>query len=304
MNLLEQHSRKKITLGQDGNSLVFLLALNVISYILLSFIKVIYLVNDSTEDAFRAQVFSWLTVPAQPLTLATRPWSIITYMVAHFEFWDLFSSMCWMWLFGYILQQLTGNKKLIPIYIYGGVAGSITFLLLTNLVPAIRVNINSVYPLMGSGPAVMAIAIATTTLAPQYRLFSRLKIPLWWLTLVFVLIRIGTLGAGNYGHAAALLAGGLAGYVFIWQLQKGNDMGLWMNEFVNWIGNLFNPEKRNSFSPKEEFFYKTNQKPYEKIPHVTQQRVDELLDKINIKGYHSLTDEEKNFLKKASKEEL
>ena len=305
MNIIEQQSRRKVLLGQDGNSLVFLLAANVILFILLSFVKVVFLVNDSTADAFRGQVFSWLTVPAQPLVLASRPWSLLTYMFAHFEFWDLFSSMCWLWAFGYILQNLTGNKKLIPVYIYGGLAGSITFFLLSNLVPAIRININSVYPLMGAGPAVMAVAIATTTLAPQYSIFPQLKFPLWAITLVFVIIRIGTVGAGNYGHAAAMVAGGFIGFIFAWQLQKGNDWGQWMSEMVNWVNDLLNPnKKRQAFSPKDEFFYKANQKPFEKIPHVTQQRVDELLDKINIKGYNSLTEEEKNFLKKASKEDL
>ena len=226
-------------------------------------------------------------------------------MFAHFDFWDLFSSMCWLWAFGYILQNLTGNKKLIPVYVYGGLAGSITFFLLSNLVPAIRANLNSVYPLMGAGSAVMAVAIATTTLAPHYSIFPQLKFPLWAMTLVFVIIRVGTIGAGNYGHVAALAAGGGIGFLFAWQLQKGNDWGQWMSDMVNWMNDLFNPNKKSKvFSPKDEFFYKSNQKPFEKIPHVTQQRVDDLLDKINSKGYYSLTEEEKSFLKKASKEEL
>jgi len=37
---------------------------------------------------------------------------------------------------------------------------------------------------------------------------------------------------------------------------------------------------------------------------VTQQRIDEILDKINQKGYHFLTDEEKELLKRASEEDL
>ena len=305
MNILQKYSRKKVLLGQDGNSLVFLVAFNVIAYILLSFIKVVYLVSDSTEDVFRAQVFSWLTVPGQPLVFASRPWSLFTYMFSSFGFWDLFSSMCWLWAFGYILQGLTGNRRLIPVYVYGGVAGSVAFLLLVNLVPALRMNINSVYPLTGAGPAVMAVALATTILAPDYRIFPMLKFPLWALTLVFVIVRIGTVGPGNYGQAVALVAGGLIGALFAWQLQKGNDWGQWMSDAVNWVNDLFNPNKKRVFiSPKDELFYKANQKPFEKTPHVTQQRIDDLLDKINSKGYYSLSEEEKEFLKKASREQL
>ena len=305
MNILQQGSRKKILLGQDGNSLVFLLAINVILYIILSFTKVVYLLNNSTEDAFRAQVFSWITVPAAPTVFSSRPWSLLTYMFAHFSFWDLFSSMGWLWAFGFILQSLTGNRRLIPVYLYGGLLGSIAFLLSVNLIPAIRVNINSVYPLMGGGPAVMAVAIATTTLSPNYRIFPMLKLPLWGLTLFFVLIRLTTVGPGNFGQAIALLAGGLIGYIFAWQLQKGNDWGQWMSDVVNWADNLLNPNKKvYNFSPKDQLFYKATQEPFQKTPHVTQQRVDDLLDKINSRGYHSLTEEEKDFLKKASSEEL
>ncbi len=305
MNLLKQDSRRKILLGQDGNSLVILLAVNVVLYILLSFYKVIYLVNNSTEDSFRAQVFSWISVPAQPAVFATRPWTMITYMFSHFGFWDLFSSMAWLWCFGHILQSIAGNKRLIPVYLYGGFVASVAFLLSVNLIPAIRINVNSVYPLLGGGPAVMAVAVAATTLVPNYRIFPMLKFPLWALTAVFSIIRVSTVGPGNYGQAIALLTGGAMGFVFAWQLQNGNDWGQWMSDVVNWFNDLFNPyKKKHSFSPREELFYKANQKPFEKTPHVTQQRVDELLDKINSRGYYSLSDEEKDFLKKASKEEL
>jgi len=78
-----------------------------------------------------------------------------------------------------------------------------------------------------------------------------------------------------------------------------------MIKLANWTDDLFSPEKKHrSNTEKHRVFYKANQKPFEKTPHVTQQKVDELLDKINQKGYHLLTEEEKEFLKKASKEEL
>jgi len=305
MSLLQQNNRKKILLGQDGNSLVLLIIVNVIIFIFLSFIKIIYLVNNSTEEVFQAQVLNLLSVPAQPQVFATRPWALLSYMFVHGGIWELITSMLWLWGFGYIFQDLTGNKKLVPVYLYGGLAGSVFFLLTINLIPSLRENVNSVFPLAGAGPALMALAIATTALAPQYRIFPMINIPLWVLTAVFVFLEIGTSGSGNFGHIAALIAGGLMGYVFVWQLQKGNDWGQWMTDVVNWTDDLFNPKKKHiQESPSKQLFYKSNQKPFKKTPHVTQQRVDDLLDKINNKGYAALTDEEKEFLKKASREEL
>ena len=52
-------------------------------------------------------------------------------------------------------------------------------------------------------------------------------------------------------------------------------------------------------------FYKTgNQKPFVKRSIVTQQRIDEILDKINQKGYHLLSEEEKSILKRAGEIEF
>ena len=78
-----------------------------------------------------------------------------------------------------------------------------------------------------------------------------------------------------------------------------------MNNFFDWIGNLFNPDRpRKGKNIKEELFYKSSTKPYTKTPNITQERIDTILDKINQKGYHFLTDEEKELLRKASKEDL
>jgi hypothetical protein len=75
--------------------------------------------------------------------------------------------------------------------------------------------------------------------------------------------------------------------------------GIGMNRFFDWVNNLFNPNKPSK-KVKEELFYKSERKPYTKTPNLSQQRIDEILDKINQHGFHSLTTK-KRLLKKASK---
>lgn len=307
MSVLEQNSRRKMLLGQDGNSLTTLLIINAVAFVILNFVKIIYLVTGDTEAVFISQVLNWFTLPANPSIFATRPWTLITYMFTHYSIWLLISNLLWLWCFGYILQDLTGNRKIIPIYLYGGFVGGIFFLLTISAFPALKANINNMAALSGAGPATMALAISTTVLSPKYKIFPLIGggIPLWILTSVFVLIHFTTNGLGQPGYAAAELAGGLMGFVFVWQMQKGNDWSMWMVNLVDWVDDLFNPEKKHQKkSEKQKHFYKANQQPFQKTPHVTQQRIDELLDKINQKGYHFLSDEEKEFLKKASKEEF
>lgn len=306
MSVLEQNSRKKALLGEDGSSLTGLLIANAVIFVLLYFVKVLYLLDKQTTPQFMTDIVSWMSVPASSDMFATRPWTLLTYMFTHVRLWHFISSGLWLWGFGYILNDLTGNRKIVPLYLYGGVAGAIAFLLTVNLVPALRESIVSTNSLLGAGPALMAIAIGTTALSPRYKIFPLINggIPLWLFTAVFVVIHVTTIGAG-IATAAAYASGGLMGLLFVWQLKKGNDWGQWMTDLLNWVDDLFNPEKKHQTQAlKHQLFYRAGQKPYEKTPHVTQQHVDELLDKIHQKGYFSLTDDEKEFLKKAAKEDL
>ena len=296
-----------MVLGQDGNSLTTLLIINAVIFVLINFVKIVYLMTGDTEATFISEVLNWFTLPADPRILATRPWTLLTYMFAHYSIWLLISNLLWLWCFGYILQDLAGNKKIIPIYLYSGFIGGIFFMLCLSAFPALRANISTISPMMGAGPATMALAIATTTLSPRYKIFPLINggIPLWVLSSVFVLIHFATNGLSHPGFAAAEFAGGLFGYIFIWQMKKGNDWSEWMLNLATWTSDLFNPSRKHlTTAEKSRLFYKSTQQPYQKTPHVTQQRIDELLDKINQKGYHLLTDEEKEFLKKASKEEF
>ncbi|MEI9806484.1 MAG: DUF6576 domain-containing protein [Bacteroidota bacterium] len=86
--------------------------------------------------------------------------------------------------------------------------------------------------------------------------------------------------------------------------RQGYDWGGWINNFFDWVNNLFNPDKPGKGKViKSELFYKSTSEPYKKTPNVTEQRIDEILDKISQKGYNSLTTEEKDLLKRASQKD-
>jgi hypothetical protein len=154
----------------------------------------------------------------------------------------------------------------------------------------------------------MAVAVATTTLAPDFRFFRNLNggIPIWVLTMIYILVDFAGIATVSAAYSLSHLAGAAAGFLFIFLLRKDIDGSLWMNGFYDWFINLFNPnKKREPVNIKERVFYNTEgKKPYKKTPNITPQRVDEILDKINQKGYHLLTEEEKNILKRAAEEDL
>ncbi len=302
-----RRSRNRLTLGSDGNALVALFTINVIFFLVLITIQVVYFFFHSNQSAFNAQVIQYFQMPASLTKLSERPWTILTYMFSHIGVMHILSNMLWLWAFGFILQELTGNKKLIPIYIYGGLAGSVVFILTNYLMPPLKPFIGN-SSLIGANAATMAIAAATTTLAPKYRLFRNLNggIPIWVLTLIYVVIDYAGVASLSAAFSLSHIGGGIAGFLFVYFLRKEHDGSIWMNNGYNWFMNLFNPDKKaTSKSIREKVFYNTDgRKPYLKTSNITQQRVDEILDKINLKGYHFLTDEEKNILKRAAEEDL
>ena len=291
----------KISLGDDNNALMALVGINALIFISFGLIQVIYYMTDSSDIAFQYEILRWFILPAKLTSLVKTPWTLLSYMFIHVGFVYTLVNMLWLWAFGSILQTISGNGKIIPIYLYGGLAGAVVFIACSYALPQLRHDIEY-SSMLGANASIMAIAVATTALTPDYRLFRRLNggIPLWVLTLLYIIIDFA--GSGGTAHHLAHLGGGLIGFLFVVSLKKGYDWGKWMTSVYHWFNNLFNPEKRTlpTEKIKEKVFYKTgNQKPFVKRPVITQQRIDEILDKINQKGYQLLSEEEKSILKKA-----
>ena len=310
MAVMHQNRKNNILLGQNDNALTWLILINAVVFVGLYFIKLIYRITTETGDSdiiFQKHIQDWLTLPASLTSLGGRPWTLFTHMFVHDSVLGLLGTVLWLWAFGYILQDLAGNNKLIPVYLYGGIVSGGLFVITENLFPGLRAHINYTPNFLGGSVPVVTIAIAVATLAPRYRLLPMINggIPLWILTFIFVIIDFASVVRTNGTFALAHFGGGLIGFLFIHQLRRGNDWGAWMSTFFNWADDLFNPQKKQSQqSEKQKLYYNATRKPFERKIVVTQQRVDELLDKINQEGYHLLTDEEKEFLKKASKQDF
>ncbi len=304
--LREDRYRKKMILGQDGNTLVMMMTILVLVFCIFKFVYVTWFLAGFNKETYYSGVFNWFILPSDIRTILEKPWTVVTYMFMHNGVFHLLGNILWLWAFGYILQDLAGNNKIVPLFLYGGFAGAFLYVLSYNVFPALTPYMKS-STLEGASAGVMAIAIATTTLAPNYRLFPMLNggIPLWILTLIFVIIDLALIPESNAGGHIAHIGGAVIGFIFILQLKKGNDWSIGVNNFFSWISNLFNPDKKEwRKTAKKELHYRSEgRNPYKKVTNITQKKVDDILDKINIQGYSFLSDEEKEILKRASEDE-
>jgi membrane associated rhomboid family serine protease len=305
MSIYERDYKTRFTTNLQDNALVMLITINLVVFVLFTFINVFYYFSYPKQIAdvrFYNDIYVNLALPANFNEFIKKPWTLITHMFYHQGLWHILGNMLWLWMFGYIFHDLAGNKRIIPVFIYGALGGAIAFMLAYNFIPTLKtVNANMV----GASGGIMAIVVGTTILAPDYRIFPMLNggIPLWVLTLIYLIMDLALIPVGNTGGHIAHLAGGFTGFLFIFFMRRGSDWSTGMNNFFDWVNNLFNPDKPKK-KIKDELFYKAGRKPYSKTSNLTEQRIDEILDKIHQKGYPSLTDEEKELLNKASKEDL
>lgn len=297
--------KQRFLLGQANNALMWLFVFNIIFFLILLFIKTAISVNERSGAMFYSQVVNWFQLPAGLETLSQRPWTVLTYMFSDVVLFRVISNMLWLWAFGSILQNMAGSRKLFPVYLYGGFAGAVFFIVASYLIPSNKAFIDNAW-ILGANPAVMAVAAAATMISPDYRFFSHIRggIPVWILTVIYIAIDLAGVAQQPGAHPVSHIGGALAGFLFVLLLRNGKDGSIWMNALYNWFINLFNPDKKkDAGSIKERIFYKTgNRSPYSKTSNVTEQRIDEILDKISQKGYSYLTKEEKDILKRASEE--
>ena len=297
--------KQRFTLGNPDNALMWLFVFNVVFFLILQTIRVAINVNDHSDAVFYSQVTGNFQLPASLVNLSKKPWTFISFMFSDADLMRALSNMLWLWAFGSVLQNLTGNRKIIPIYLYGGFGGAVFFIAAVYLIPTNRAIIDSL-GLFGANASVMAVAVAATAIAPNYRFFSHIRggIPIWILTLIYVAIDLAAVASGPAALPIAHVGGAVAGFVFVKMMKKNMDGSEWMNNFYNWFINLFNPNKKvQKNSIKERVFYNTGTRsPYQKTSNVTEQRVDEILDKISQQGYSALNKEEKDILKRASED--
>ncbi|MBL7743735.1 MAG: rhomboid family intramembrane serine protease, partial [Chitinophagaceae bacterium] len=115
-----EKEKRRMLLGQGNNALVTLIAINLVIFVAFAFIQaVFYLRFENGAQAvasFRQTVLNWFTLPADTGKIAAKPWTILTHMFVHADIWHVFANMLWLWMFGYILQDLTGNRKIFPVF--------------------------------------------------------------------------------------------------------------------------------------------------------------------------------------------
>ena len=280
---------------RNGSNLTRLIYINIVVFVVLSIVAGIgFLLNNQEISRKTLDLFS---VPASFNALLLRPWTLITYMFTHKDIWHILFNMLWLYWFGRIFLEYLDERKLVAVYLLGGISGALVYILSFNVFPAFTgVVADSVA--IGASASVMAVVIAIATYVPDYTvqlfLFGRIKIKYMALA-IFILTSIMDFSV-NSGGKLAHIGGAFFGYFYIISLQHGHDIGKGFNRIIDFFVTIFKPRKKLKVTYKKV----ATEYEYNKIKAEHQKRINNILEKISKGGYESLTKEEKETLFKES----
>jgi len=236
------------------------------------------------------------------------PWQLITYQFMHSlsSIMHVGFNMLALWMFGSELEAMWGSKKFLIYYLLCGIGAGLIHLLISPF-------FSEPLPAIGASGAVYGLLLAFGMTFPDRPIFLFpffIPIPARIFVIIFAGIELisGISGSDGVAHFAHL-GGALTGFILI---KYADNWGLF-----RFFDKFFKPRVSTYSAPsfqQEPKVYKANWKyqaePRREAPRtdfrgnpfsidgeeITQNKIDEILDKISASGYQNLTDREKKIL--------
>lgn len=286
---------------RSGNPITRLILINVALFLFVSIFRIVTFLSGESGIFILVEEFikDNLAISLSFVDLAQKPWTLITYMFTHFSLMHIFWNMITLYWFGQLFINYTNSKKLIPLYLLGGISGALLTLILFTAIPAFQPFIGA--PMIGASAGVTSIIVATATLIPNVNMNMMFIGPVKLIYVALFVIFIDVLNVASYdniGGNISHLGGALMGYLFIFQYKRGVDFSKGINHFFDWISGLLSIKPKSKM--KVAYKRKVTDEEYNYNKKVEQENIDRILDKISKSGYESLSKSEKEILFKAS----
>lgn len=313
-----------------GNMINKIIIVNVAVYLVVNIIWVVLQLTNSWPPGGTStyrDIVHFFSISHGWKHMLTHPWTLITHMFLHEGFFHVLFNMLYLFWFGRIFGDLLGDRRVLPLYIAGGLAGFVAYFIAFNVS---SLGNNPSFALGASG-SVACILTAAGCFAPEYgiRLIFFGTVRLKWIVFFVIVAQIIGLGSlNNIGGTIDHIGGIVFGFLYVFYLRRGTDLTTPVDKSINWIQDTWDglqkPSREHTHSgpraayrsgkPVQEtktkarpsFMRKAGGKgkpkeknePKDDLSH--QEQLDTILDKIKEKGYNSLTKEEKDFLFRAS----
>ena len=229
---------------------------------------------------------TWLVVPSSWGSFFRQPWTLLTYMFTQISFLHLLFNMLWLLWFGRIFLMFAPSRRLLSAYLGGGIAGAILFLIVCSIWGSRAGSY-----LVGSSAAVLSVMTAASVMAPnlELTLFLIGNVRLKYVALLCIALTFIGIGGGNAGGLSAHLGGVIFG-LFVPGMKQ---FSLHVSPAWETMRKKFHRKRRKKIPAA---FVQGDPPANRKNGLTDEERLDQLLDKVRLSGYDSLTMLEKKEL--------
>lgn len=278
---------------RSGDTLVRIIFINVAVFLVINLALLIFWIGGFNTAPLDSILQKFEFAEYLPVLLY-QPWSLITHMFMHIGLGHIFWNMLLFYWVGQIFTEYLGGKKLLNVYLLGGVFAILFQLLLMNAVPALSRYVSPGSYALGASASVNACLVAIATLIPEYTVGLLLLGPvrLKYIAAAVVIISLINIPNGNAGGEIAHIGGALFGFIYTKQLRQGNDLGGWLTKLFD---RITRPKSRSRMTVQRGR-KSVSDDSYKESKKYNEELIDGILDKISKSGYNSLTKEEKEIL--------
>ena len=235
-------------------------------------------------------------------------WRLITFQFLHGGFLHIAFNMLGLWMFGRVVEDHLGRKKYLAFYLICGICGGLMYLILNGLgtifarqgwpiIPGL-LDISTTTPLVGASAGVFGVIMACAFFEPNVRvqlLFPpvpmRMKVFAYcYVGLAIIMVIWGT---SNAGGEAAHVGGAIAGYFF----SRNSHLLL---DFFDVVGDSRKSPRLAKSKSVADKVLRPAKAEFSQKEQAIFAEVDRILAKQRAEGVQSLTDAEKETLKKAT----
>ncbi len=285
---------------KSGSLLIKLIFINVGVFVVLKLALLILMLLGIDNSL----VGMLVELPSTWSGVLSRPWTLFTYMFMHGDvFHILFNMLCLYWV-GMVFMEFNTPKQMVALYMLSGLGGALLYLVAHNTLPYFA---GAYSTLVGASASVLGIMVAVGVRAPNYRIGMMFlgPVPMKWIVLSIVVIDLLSLGGANTGGHVAHIGGVLVGALYAVLMKHGFDMTKGLNRTIDYLVDLFEKKPKGPGKPigGTKYHYAEPEKEPQKAKKSSSVRdqfvspeeaaIDEILEKIKVSGYASLTAEEK-----------
>ncbi len=208
-------------------------------------------------------------------------WRFFSYAFVHLNFWHILFNMLMFWMFGTEVCKSLGERSFTALYLISAVFAGV-FSLFFHALGFMGDN-----PIIGASGALFGIMTAYAFLFPEriilmfFIIPMKIKYAIWIFIAIDLFMARSNDGIAHYTH----LGGVLSGYLFMLAWSRPKKQQTYSREFFREQA----AKRSEANRPLEGELYKGN-------TSTKEERLNEILEKINRSGLQSLNKEERDYL--------